>query len=198
MCEAETFWTLFQPSKHITVEGRRCLNLATHNYLGFAGNAEVEAAAIECIGKFGVGSCGPRAFYGTAGRSPPDTFPNFFLPFYLALPDVHIHLEEKLASFFGTEQAILYSYAFSTIASAIPAYAKKGDVIFVYTAPDVHLENCISIFVRAIAVMSASTSRSRRAWTPPGARSSTSGTTTAPTCSSSSSSRRRRTARCAV
>ncbi len=31
-----------QPSKHITVEGKRCLNMATHNYLGFAGNEEVE------------------------------------------------------------------------------------------------------------------------------------------------------------
>ncbi len=45
--------------------------------------------------------------------------------------DVHIHVEEKLAKYLGTEQAILYSYGFSTIASAIPAYAKKGDIIFV-------------------------------------------------------------------
>jgi serine palmitoyltransferase len=44
---------------------------------------------------------------------------------------VHVHLEEKIASYFGAEQAVLYSYGFSTIASAIPAYAKKGDVIFV-------------------------------------------------------------------
>ena len=45
--------------------------------------------------------------------------------------DVHVYLEEKLASYFGAEQAVLYSYGFSTIASAIPAYAKKGDIIFV-------------------------------------------------------------------
>ncbi len=100
-----------KPGKRITVEGHDCLNMATHNYLGFAGNEEVEKSAVECIRKFGVGSCGPRAFYGTA--------------------DVHIHLEEKLAAYFGSEQAILYSYGFSTIASAIPAYAKKGDIIFV-------------------------------------------------------------------
>ncbi|XP_015776799.1 PREDICTED: serine palmitoyltransferase 1-like [Acropora digitifera] len=30
----------------------------------------------------------------------------------------------------GTEEAILYSYGFSTIASAIPAYSKRGDVVF--------------------------------------------------------------------
>lgn len=30
----------------------------------------------------------------------------------------------------GTEEAILYAYGFSTIASVIPAYSKRGDVIF--------------------------------------------------------------------
>ncbi|XP_065096707.1 serine palmitoyltransferase 1 isoform X2 [Paramisgurnus dabryanus] len=30
-----------------------------------------------------------------------------------------------------TEEAILYSYGFATIASAIPAYSKRGDIIFV-------------------------------------------------------------------
>ena len=57
-----------KPGKHMTVDGHKCLNLATHNYLGFAGNETIEKAAVECIRKFGVGSCGPRAFYGTAGR----------------------------------------------------------------------------------------------------------------------------------
>jgi hypothetical protein len=49
------------------IDGKECLNLASHNYLGFAGNETIEEAAIECVKKFGVGSCGPRAFYGTAG-----------------------------------------------------------------------------------------------------------------------------------
>ena len=46
------------------------------------------------------------------------------------LLDVHLKLEEKLAQYMGCEEAILYSYGFSTVASAIPAYAKRGDVIF--------------------------------------------------------------------
>ena len=44
--------------------------------------------------------------------------------------DVHLNLEEELASFMGVEEAALYSYGFSTIASAIPAYAKRGDIIY--------------------------------------------------------------------
>lgn len=31
-----------------------------------------------------------------------------------------------------TEEAIIYSYGFATIASAIPAYSKRGDIVFVY------------------------------------------------------------------
>ena len=44
--------------------------------------------------------------------------------------DVHLEEEEKLAQFMGTEEAIVYSYGFATIASAIPAYSKRGDIIF--------------------------------------------------------------------
>lgn len=44
--------------------------------------------------------------------------------------DVHLELEERLAKYMGCEEAIVYSYGFATIASAIPAYSKRGDVIF--------------------------------------------------------------------
>ena len=50
------------------MNGIRCLDMATHNYLGFAGNTEIEKAAVETIRKYGVGSCGPRGFYGTVGK----------------------------------------------------------------------------------------------------------------------------------
>jgi hypothetical protein len=45
--------------------------------------------------------------------------------------DVHLDLETKLAQFMEMEDAVVYSYAFSTIASAIPAYCKRSDVVFV-------------------------------------------------------------------
>jgi len=44
---------------------------------------------------------------------------------------IHLELEENLAKFMNCEEAILYAYGFSTVASAIPAYAKRGDVLFV-------------------------------------------------------------------
>ncbi|CAO1415287.1 unnamed protein product [Diamesa hyperborea] len=97
--------------KYATVDGYNCLNLATHNYLGLYESEEIKEAAIKSIQKYGVGSCGPRGFYGTV--------------------DVHLELEERLAKFMDQEEAVVYSYAFSTIASAIPAYSKRNDIIFV-------------------------------------------------------------------
>jgi len=99
-----------KPSYRININGNDCLNLCTMNFLGFVGNEEVEKAAIKTLRNYGVGSCGPRGFYGTV--------------------DVHLDLEKKIAEYLGTEEAILYSYGFSTISSAIPAYSKRTDVIF--------------------------------------------------------------------
>ncbi|KAH8372587.1 hypothetical protein KR009_000147 [Drosophila setifemur] len=97
--------------KHIKVDGHECLNLSSHNYLGFLEDKEILEEACKSLRKYGVGSCGPRGFYGTM--------------------DVHLDLEDRIAKFMGLEEAIVYSYGFSTVASAIPAYAKRGDVIFV-------------------------------------------------------------------
>lgn len=97
--------------KYIIVDGVKCLNLSTHNYLGLADNPRLEISSLEAVNKYGVGSCGPRAFYGTM--------------------DVHLKLEEELADFLNVQEAVLYSFGFSTIASAIPAYAKPSDIILV-------------------------------------------------------------------
>lgn len=97
-------------TKYVKIEGKTYLNAATLNFLGLVGDDRIEEAASKAIFKYGVGSCGPRGFYGTI--------------------DVHLDLETRLAQFMGCEEAILYSYGFPTVASAIPAYAKRGDVIF--------------------------------------------------------------------
>ena len=46
--------------------------------------------------------------------------------------DVHLELESALAAFTRREEAIVYSYGFTTIASVIPAYSKRKDIIFWY------------------------------------------------------------------
>lgn len=52
----------------MTVDGKECLNLASHNYLGLLEHELLEERAIQSLHKYGVGSCGPRGFYGTVGK----------------------------------------------------------------------------------------------------------------------------------
>lgn len=40
-------------------------------------------------------------------------------------------LERDIASFLGTEGSIIYSQAFATISSVIPAFCKRGDILVV-------------------------------------------------------------------
>lgn len=38
------------------------------NFLNLVENEDVEKNSIDTIRKYGVGSCGPRGFYGTVGE----------------------------------------------------------------------------------------------------------------------------------
>ncbi|XP_050351734.1 serine palmitoyltransferase 1 [Nymphalis io] len=86
------------------------LNVGATSFLCLDKEPSIVESSIKSLHKYGVGSCGPRGFYGTI--------------------DVHLELEERLAKFLQVEETCVYSYGFSTVASAIPAYAKKGDIIF--------------------------------------------------------------------
>lgn len=44
---------------------------------------------------------------------------------------VLVQIEDEIAAFMGTEEAISYSDSATTISSAIPAFAKKGDLTIV-------------------------------------------------------------------
>jgi len=94
-----------------STDGHTYLNFASTNFLGMTGRPEIQSACRAAIEKYGVGSCGPRGFYGTY--------------------DLHLEIESCLASFLGAEEVILYSDALASISSVIPAFAKKDDTIVV-------------------------------------------------------------------
>ncbi|KAM0930986.1 hypothetical protein ACQ4PT_000674 [Festuca glaucescens] len=94
---------------HTTIDGKEVVNFASANYLGLIGNEKILDSCVSSLEKYGVGSCGPRGFYGTI--------------------DIHLDCEAKIATFLGTPDSILYSYGISTIFSVIPAFCKKGDII---------------------------------------------------------------------
>ena len=49
------------------VNGRDVLHAARCNYLGLSGAPQLSKVGEETMRKYGVGSCGPRGFYGTIG-----------------------------------------------------------------------------------------------------------------------------------
>ncbi|CAE6337389.1 unnamed protein product [Rhizoctonia solani] len=97
------------PKPKLASNGKTVLNFASYNFAGLAGNDFIKERAVETLRKYGLGSCGPPGFYGTI--------------------DVHLQLERDIAFFLGTESAILYSQAFHTVSSVIPAFCKRGDII---------------------------------------------------------------------
>lgn len=87
----------------------KTLNLLTHDFLGLASRPELKAVAQATLEVYGCGSCGPRGFYGTV------------------MP--HLAIEAAVATFVGCDAAIAYSDTASCLASTIPAFAKKGDLV---------------------------------------------------------------------
>ncbi|KAG5951425.1 hypothetical protein E4U53_003130 [Claviceps sorghi] len=89
--------------------GRTVTNLASYNFYNFNANEQLKEKAIQTLRTYGVGPCGPPQFYGTQ--------------------DVHVKAETDIADFLGSEACIVYTQAFSTVTSVIPAFCKRGDVI---------------------------------------------------------------------
>ena len=75
---------------HVDVEGQELLNLCANNYLGLASHPAMVEAAHEALDRWGYGMASVRFICGTQA--------------------LHRELEERLSSFLGTEDTILFSF----------------------------------------------------------------------------------------
>ena len=101
------------------------LNLASYDFLSLSNNDEVKKETIRCLEFYGVGSCGPRGFYGTI--------------------DQHLRIEAAVAKFCGVQEAIAYSEGASAVTSAISAFSKKGDLLLVDEACGLPILNGVDL-----------------------------------------------------
>jgi len=76
----------------IEVNGRKVLNFCANNYLGLSSHPKVVEAAHKAVDSRGYGMSSVRFICGTQ--------------------DIHKELEQKIATFLGTEDSILYAAAF--------------------------------------------------------------------------------------
>ena len=93
----------------IKYAGRDVILLSSNDYLGLATHPEVIRAAVHATEQYGTGSGASRLVSGTL---PP-----------------HIHLETSLASFKGTEAALLFGAGYLANIGVIPNLIEQGGLI---------------------------------------------------------------------
>lgn len=95
---------------YAVVEGKKCLLLASNDYLGLTQHQTVKAAAARAVLDYGTGSGGARLTTGTH-------------PLYRGL-------ESDLAAWKGAEAALVFGSGYMANLGVISAVAGKDDVIF--------------------------------------------------------------------
>lgn len=93
----------------VQIEGKRIIMAGSNNYLGLTGHPLVKEAAIKAIEKYGTGCSGSRYLTGTL--------------------DLHIELESRLAKFFNTESALLFSTGYQSAQGVIPTLVQRNDYV---------------------------------------------------------------------
>src|SRR5437016_7786376 len=94
----------------LTVQGgARVVNLCANNYLGLADHPAVVEAAKRALDRWGFGMASVRFICGTQ--------------------QIHRELEARLASFLGTDAAILYSSCFDANGGVFEALLDERDAI---------------------------------------------------------------------
>jgi serine palmitoyltransferase len=106
----------YQHGKHfVTVSedrvARRCLNLGSYNYLGFADdwNVTCEKEVLQSLQDLPVSTSSPRAEFGTTV--------------------LHRDVEKLVARFVGKEDSLALNMGFNTNVTTIPALVGRGDLV---------------------------------------------------------------------
>lgn len=93
----------------ISIQNKQYINLSSNNYLGFANDPRIQAAAQEALQRYGAGAGAVRSINGTL--------------------EVHRKLEETIAKLKGTEAAIAFQSGFNCNMGAISAIMNEKDAI---------------------------------------------------------------------
>lgn len=93
-----------------TLDGREVLNFSSNDYLNLASSAELKAAAVEAIEKYGCGATASRLMGGHH--------------------ELHERLEGELARVVGGEAALVFGSGFLTNLGVLGSLSGKGDTVY--------------------------------------------------------------------
>jgi len=103
-------WIEEAPSPWVRMNGGKVLLLCSNNYLGLANDPRLKEKMFRAIEAWGCGSGGSRSISGSLA--------------------IHRLLEERLARFHGSEEALLFNSGYSANLSLLTALMGEGDVIY--------------------------------------------------------------------
>ena len=95
--------------RQVMINGRKMLMLGSNSYLGLTNHPKIKEAAKAAVEKYGTGCAGSRFLNGTL--------------------DIHLELEEKLATLVQKEAVLVYSTGFQANLGVISALVGKGEYI---------------------------------------------------------------------
>ena len=98
------------PGMKVRVNGREMGMYASYSYLGLVGHPRINEAAKRAVDQFGTGTNGVRMLAGTL--------------------TLHKELEETIANFKHTEDAVTYSSGYATNLTVISGLLGRGDYVF--------------------------------------------------------------------
>ena len=93
----------------VKINGKDVLMFGSNSYLGLTNHPRLKEASKKAIDKYGSGCAGSRFLNGTL--------------------DIHLELEEKLASFVGKEEALVFSTGFQVNLGVISSIPGRHDYI---------------------------------------------------------------------
>ncbi len=94
----------------LILDGREVINFSSNNYLGLANHPRLREAAKEAIDRYGCGSGASRLISGNMA--------------------LHEELEQKIATFKGTEASLVFNSGFQANVGLLSTLAGEGDVVF--------------------------------------------------------------------
>jgi len=93
----------------VIIDGKRVLMFGSNSYLGLTNHPKIKEASKKAIDKYGTGCAGSRFLNGTL--------------------DIHIELENRLASYVGKEAAVLFSTGFQVNLGVLSCITGRNDYL---------------------------------------------------------------------
>ncbi len=98
-----------ESSSQLMIDGKKFLNFSSNDYLNISHHPVLKERSIQYVEMFGAGSSSSRLLTGTL--------------------KIHKNLEEKLASLYQKDGALLFNTGFQANSTILPSITNKGDVI---------------------------------------------------------------------